>query len=82
MVVTELKKTFEKRRSNLINILENPDSELELGKQHQIFGAIKEIENFLRTLDHVREMELRDNVKFNLSNDQHQGFMAKLRNRK
>ncbi|MBU1976297.1 MAG: hypothetical protein KKG59_07895 [Nanoarchaeota archaeon] len=78
MVVTELKKTFEKRRSNLINILENPDAELELAKQHQIYGAIKEIENFLRTLDHLRELELHESVKFQLSNDEHISVMNRL----
>lgn len=81
MVVTELRKTFEKRRSNLINILENPDSELELAKQHQIYGAIKEIENFLRTLDHLRELELSDSVKFQLSNDMHEGMFQRLSGR-
>ena len=59
-------------------ILENPDSELELSKQHQIYGAIKEIENFLRTLDHLRELELSDSMKFQLSNDMHEGFFSKM----
>ena len=78
MVVTELKKTFEKRRSNLINIIENPDAGLDLSKQHQIYGAIKEIENFLRTLDHLRDVELNSSMQFDLSSDHQQGMLAKL----
>ena len=81
MVLTELKRTFEKRRSNLINILENPDAGLELGKQHQIYGAIKEIENFLRTLDHLREIELQDANNIQLSNEMQPGFMDRFRKR-
>ena len=79
MVLTDLKRTFEKRRSNLINILENPDAELELGKQHQIYGAIKEIENFLRTLDHLREIELHATDNIQLSNEMQPKFMDRLK---
>lgn len=78
MVLIELKKTFEKRRTNLIALLEKPDNELDLGKQHQVYGAIKEIENFLRTLDHLRDLELQDTVNFKLRNETTPGFMDKM----
>ena len=81
MVLIELKKTFEKRRLNLIKILESPDSDLDLSKQHQIYGAIKEIENFLRTLDHLRELELNENINFSLRNDLHQGVFKRMSER-
>jgi hypothetical protein len=58
MVLAEIRRILEKRRCNLINMLENGRDELELGKQHQIYGAIKELENVLKTLDYHREMNI------------------------
>jgi len=78
MVLNELRRTFEKRRLNLINILETDGSELDLGKQHQLFGAIKEIENFLRTLDNMRDVEVSDNMNFRLRNDTDKGLFNRL----
>ncbi len=81
MVLIELKKTFEKRRANLIALLESPDHGLDLGRQHQVYGAIKEIENFLRTLDHLRDLELQDNIGLTLRNETAPGFLDKLSTR-
>lgn len=78
MVLNELRRTFEKRRLNLINILETGSFELDLGKQHQLYGAIKEIENFLRTLDNMRDIEVSDNMNFRLRNDTDKGLFNKL----
>jgi hypothetical protein len=58
MVVHDLKKTFEERRLHLIGLLEDPKSGLDLSKKHQVYGAIREIEHVLRTLDTVRESEI------------------------
>lgn len=44
MVYKELICLFEKRKRNLIDTLRNGSSEIDLGKQHQLFGAIKELE--------------------------------------
>ncbi len=59
MSLAELRRIFEKRRFNLIKVLENPEG-ISPEKQHQIYGAILEIENFLKTIDYLREKELRD----------------------
>ncbi|MFH1506168.1 MAG: hypothetical protein ABIE94_04255 [archaeon] len=58
MVLLEIRRILEKRRCNLINVLENGRDEMELSKQHQLFGAIKELENVLKTLDYHRHMDI------------------------
>ncbi|MFH1071974.1 MAG: hypothetical protein V1743_00940 [Nanoarchaeota archaeon] len=78
MVIIELKKTFEKRRQSLITVLSSPDSGIDLGVQHQIYGAIKEIEIFLRTLEHLQEREQQDGMDIALRNDQAPGIMEKV----
>lgn len=60
MGVHDLRKTFEERRVHLINLLEDQKSGLDLSKKHQVYGAIREIENVLRTLETVRDAELAD----------------------
>jgi hypothetical protein len=65
MVLIEMQRIFEKRRTDLIELLEN-NSSLDASKQHQIYGAILEIEIFLRTLEHFRKKELNEKVEFEL----------------
>lgn len=63
MYLPEIKRVFEKRREDLIELLQSGN--LDPGRQHQIYGAIKEIEVFLRTLDHyIHKKE--DTVDFKL----------------
>ena len=50
MVVDELTDTLLKRRSDLVDMLENRNDSLQLEKQHQIYGAINEIDLFLHTM--------------------------------
>jgi hypothetical protein len=45
-------KLFEQRKNNLINLLEETSDELDPGRQHQIYGAILEIDLMLKTLEH------------------------------
>jgi hypothetical protein len=78
MSLIELKKVFEKRRYNLIQTLENNKDELDLAKQHQIYGAIKEIENFLKTIDYHREIEINSDTTFQLRSDREQPFLRKI----
>ncbi|MBN1503222.1 hypothetical protein JW930_06805 [Candidatus Woesearchaeota archaeon] len=61
MVVQELSKLLEKRRDELIALLEH-DANIELEKQHQIYGAINEIEIFLQTLNYYRDKEIKAEV--------------------
>ncbi len=59
MPLRQLRATFEKRRSDLIDLLES-NPKLDPAKQHQIYGAIIEIENFLKTIEHLREREIQE----------------------
>ena len=57
MSLTQLKTLYEKRRSNLVGLLErNPM--LDPARQHQIYGAICEIDTLIKTIDHLREQEV------------------------
>ncbi len=57
MALHKLKRDFEERRNVLIETLQKNKDSLELSKQHQIYGAIKEIENFLKTIDFHQEQQ-------------------------
>ncbi|GIU70377.1 MAG: hypothetical protein KatS3mg002_1613 [Candidatus Woesearchaeota archaeon] len=62
MPLRELRSIYEKRKANLVELLEkNP--KLDPARQHQIYGAICEIDILLKTIDHLREQEIRDNYK-------------------
>lgn len=80
MSLTEIKKVFEKRRFNLIRTLETGREEIELSKQHQMYGAIKEIENIMRTIEHYRELEIKenDNYEFKLSREPEKSLIEKI----
>ncbi|MFH1173802.1 MAG: hypothetical protein V1725_01575 [archaeon] len=62
MALRDLQKTYEKRRTDLIDLLENGN--LDPAKQHQVYGAILEIETFLKTIKHHIEQE--DEFQFKL----------------
>jgi hypothetical protein len=51
----EIIKVFEKRKQDLINTLRNHSEVLEPGKQHQLYGAINEIDVFLNTLYYYQD---------------------------
>jgi hypothetical protein len=69
-MLAEIYKLYQKRRNNLIRLLEEERNELELGKQHQIYGAIKEIDKFLKTLEHFMNKE-KDDSGFELKNNKY-----------
>jgi hypothetical protein len=77
MSLTELKKTYEKRRHDLITLLENPNSGLDLSKQHQVYGAIKEIETLLKTIDSLQEAQTEEPT-FELTNEQDSSMLDKI----
>ena len=61
MPLSQLRSIYEKRKSNLVDLLEkNP--KLDPARQHQIYGAICEIDILLKTIDHLREQEVQDNM--------------------
>jgi hypothetical protein len=49
---------LEKRKSKLKTYLNNNMDELSLEKQHQLFGAIAEIENMVESLNNLRKAEI------------------------
>jgi len=62
MPLRELKSIYEKRKANLVELLEkNP--RLDPARQHQIYGAICEINILLKTIEHLRDQEINDNYK-------------------
>jgi len=62
MAITQLRLLYEKRRINLVSLLEkNP--RLDPARQHQIYGAICEIDILLKTIDHLREQEIQENFE-------------------
>ncbi len=63
-MLLELKKMFEKRKYKLIALLQNPEG-LSPEKQHQIYGAILEIDNFLKAIDNLREREMKKHKENN-----------------
>jgi len=58
MPLNKLKRQFEDRRLSLIDTLQKGKDQLELSKQHQLYGAIKEIEQFLKAVDYHREQQI------------------------
>jgi hypothetical protein len=54
----ELRKELETRKENLIYTLKNKKEFLELEKQHQIYGAIKELDHILKLMEQYREDEI------------------------
>ncbi len=62
MAIIRLRTLYEKRRANLVSLLErNP--KLDPARQHQIYGAICEIDTLLKTIDHLREQEIQENFE-------------------
>ncbi len=58
MPLQNLRRSYEERRLNLIETLQKSKDDLELSKQHQLYGAIKEIEHLIKTIDSMRAEQL------------------------
>ncbi len=58
MTLNKLRREYEERRAILIEKLHRERETMELSKQHQMYGAVKEIENFLKSIDHHLEQHL------------------------
>ncbi|HYD03452.1 MAG TPA: hypothetical protein VEC16_04085 [Alphaproteobacteria bacterium] len=62
MGLNQLKSLYDKRRGNLVNLLEkNP--KLDPARQHQIYGAICEIDILLKTIEHLREQDIIESLE-------------------
>jgi hypothetical protein len=62
MGLSQLKRLYEKRRSSLVSLLEQTPK-LDPAKQHQVYGAICEIDILLKTIEHLREQEIMENFE-------------------
>jgi transcription elongation GreA/GreB family factor len=51
----ELKKMLEDRKTKLVDLLENSTYKIPIEKQHQIYGAINEIDNMIESMSKLRE---------------------------
>ncbi len=69
MSLIKLHRSFEERRNNLVEKLEKNRSELDLSQQHQIYGAIKEIEKFLQSIEYHRTLEADNSFDLELSQE-------------
>jgi hypothetical protein len=78
MTFVEIKRILEQRKYNLIRTLENGKEDIDLSKQHQIYGSIKEIENILKTIDYYQEVTAENSFDFRLSNEPDTTMMQKI----
>lgn len=63
MVLAEITKIFEKRKMELYTLINERNDELKPEVQHQMYGAMNEIDIFLRTVEHFRTKEVDDEIK-------------------
>lgn len=63
MDINEIRKIFEKRRKDLYNMLTERSDDIKPEIQHQMYGAINEIDMFIKTLDHYRQKEVDSDLK-------------------
>ncbi|MCD6464556.1 hypothetical protein J7L02_03495 [Candidatus Woesearchaeota archaeon] len=70
MSLLELKQIFEQRKQHLIQLLQEKPPELSIEKQHQIYGAILEIDNFLKAINYYRDLEVKKELQRSLQKPQ------------
>ena len=63
MVLGEMAKIFEKRRAELYSLLSERKDEIKPELQHQMYGAMNEIDIFLRTIEYYRQKEIDNEIK-------------------
>jgi len=77
MPLNKLRRAFEERKASLVEQLKRNKNELDLSQQHQIYGAIKEIDNFLKTIDHYRTLEAQQAFDMDLSQEKESPFIKR-----
>ena len=76
MVTQKIIDKLEERRAELIAMLEK--NEVKLERQHQIYGAINEIDMFLNTLQWQEEHNTIGPVRLVRPNEEQEGFFSKV----
>ena len=57
MPLSEITRILERRRAELYNLLDKRKDELKPELQHQIYGAMNEIDIFLKTIEYYKQKE-------------------------
>jgi hypothetical protein len=73
----DIVRSLEARKENLIFLLKNKKEFLELEKQHQIYGAIKEIDYILRMISYSKE-EQEPEQQIVMNNDGKESVVKKI----
>lgn len=76
MTLYALKREYEERRQALIETLEN-NTTLDPEVQHQLYGAVKEIENFLETIDFQIKSDQANRLDIELTRDRPRPFVER-----
>lgn len=63
MVLGEMTRIFERRRKELYGLLIERKEEIKPEVQHQMYGAMNEIDIFLKTIDYYRKKEIDKEIK-------------------
>lgn len=63
MVLGEMSKIFERRRKELYTLLTERKEEIKPEVQHQMYGAMNEIDIFIKTIDYYRKKEIDMEIK-------------------
>jgi hypothetical protein len=79
MPIGEVQRSLERRRVSLVKILNNENLPIE--KQHQVYGAIKEIENVLKALDYHKQQDILKGFKVELKNDKNKSLFTRIFNK-
>jgi hypothetical protein len=62
MVLDEITDMLTKRKAELVDMLENRSDGVALEKQHQIYGAINEIDLFLQTITYHQQNDTEKDI--------------------
>ena len=76
MSLHDLRREYEERRRALIEQLQGNPS-LDAATQHQIYGAIKEIENFIATIDAHQQAQAARGISVDLSRERPRPFVER-----
>lgn len=62
-MISEITKAIEKRKNELSSMLKKGEEDISPEIKHQVYGAINEIDIFLRTLSYYKELEMTNELK-------------------
>jgi len=78
MPLNTLKRNFEERRVVLVEKLQRREG-LDLSQQHQVYGAIREIENFLKAIEYHQSEQAANGIDLDLLKEREWPIVHRLR---